>query len=559
MAALVRLAAQLTHALRREALLESPYLSFRPVAADFAAFFSLLLGSPEHVPNPYTRGELALALAAFVPARGDPWWPVPAPADETGGGAAPRVPADPPPLHLHLVAADAQREPALCGTVRSLLSLYTTIGHTGRLGNHRDKLPFRAAIVAMLECLVSAAGSPHCAALAALAADARDGPGLVSDFLNEFINDADFYLDEAVKLVGDVKDDVGRVQRGEARVQHPDRERPGRFLDNDALQRSWLRGIRFELRSAGEQLRVLALLATASDGVTHALLSRRLRARTARFLNSLANTLLGPRRAALRLPPELMQQAGFRPRDLLVDFAAVLGRVAAAGPRCGAEPGEEGGTRWASRDGGTDAGPGAAVAGDDAGGGGGGGGDDASGGGGGAGSGDDLLAAALVGANAFLLQNFAEAPRVLLDPRQAEGRGHAQRLLVQRLAAQLQWLHRRLEVEGGRAAELADLLGELPDACMDPITADLLEDPVLLPASRQIMHRPAILQQLLVDAQDPFTRTPLAAADLVELPRVRDAVRAWVAAKRAGGSGEAEEAAVARERAAAEEAAKAKK
>ena len=81
----------------------------------------------------------------------------------------------------------------------------------------------------------------------------------------------------------------------------------------------------------------------------------------------------------------------------------------------------------------------------------------------------------------------------------------------------------------------------------------LMDDPVLLPTSRMIMQRSVIVQQLQGgDKKDPFTKTDLTADDFIELPAMKDAVRAWVRARQAGADGAAELAVVEREKAEAE-------
>ena len=58
--------------------------------------------------------------------------------------------------------------------------------------------------------------------------------------------------------------------------------------------------------------------------------------------------------------------------------------------------------------------------------------------------------------------------------------------------------------------EAADAdLGEIPDEFLDPLMFTLMEDPVILPKSRQIMDRSTIRSHLLSDPNDPFNRQPL--------------------------------------------------
>ncbi|ORZ17040.1 ubiquitin elongating factor core-domain-containing protein [Absidia repens] len=58
-------------------------------------------------------------------------------------------------------------------------------------------------------------------------------------------------------------------------------------------------------------------------------------------------------------------------------------------------------------------------------------------------------------------------------------------------------------------AEEEEELGEAPDEFLDPIFFSLMEDPVLLPTSGNIVDRSTIRAHLLSDNRDPFNRAPL--------------------------------------------------
>jgi ubiquitin conjugation factor E4 B len=77
-------------------------------------------------------------------------------------------------------------------------------------------------------------------------------------------------------------------------------------------------------------------------------------------------------------------------------------------------------------------------------------------------------------------------------------------------------------------SEEADL-GEYPDEYTDPLMATLMEDPVILPISRQIVDRSTIMSHLLSDAQDPFNRTPLKIEDVLPNDALREEIKAWKA------------------------------
>ena len=83
------------------------------------------------------------------------------------------------------------------------------------------------------------------------------------------------------------------------------------------------------------------------------------------------------------------------------------------------------------------------------------------------------------------------------------------------------------------AKEVADNeeadLGEIPDEYTDPLMATLMEDPVILPISRQVVDRSTIMSHLLSDAQDPFNRTPLKIEDVLPNDALREEIKAWKA------------------------------
>jgi ubiquitin conjugation factor E4 B len=78
-----------------------------------------------------------------------------------------------------------------------------------------------------------------------------------------------------------------------------------------------------------------------------------------------------------------------------------------------------------------------------------------------------------------------------------------------------------------------------PDEFLDPLTCALMRDPVALP-SGHVVDRATILQQLLTDARDPFSRAPLAEEDLAPAPELAARIGAWVAAQRAARRGGAD-------------------
>ncbi|CAN9284790.1 unnamed protein product [Alternaria alternata] len=72
-------------------------------------------------------------------------------------------------------------------------------------------------------------------------------------------------------------------------------------------------------------------------------------------------------------------------------------------------------------------------------------------------------------------------------------------------------------------------LGEIPDQYLDPILASLMEDPVTLPVSKQIVDRGTIQAHLLSDPHDPFNRTPLKIEDVIPNDELREEIQNWKA------------------------------
>lgn len=76
--------------------------------------------------------------------------------------------------------------------------------------------------------------------------------------------------------------------------------------------------------------------------------------------------------------------------------------------------------------------------------------------------------------------------------------------------------------------EEADL-GDIPDEYLDPLLASLMEDPVILPKSRQTLDRSTVRSHLLSDPHDPFNREPLSIDDVIPNDALREEIQKWKA------------------------------
>lgn len=82
-------------------------------------------------------------------------------------------------------------------------------------------------------------------------------------------------------------------------------------------------------------------------------------------------------------------------------------------------------------------------------------------------------------------------------------------------------------LEAKRILDQAEVdLGDIPAEFEDPIMGELMRDPVLLP-SKHIVDRSTIVQHLLSDAKDPFTRQPMTVEDVVPETELKQRIERW--------------------------------
>mmetsp|Transcript_17081 Transcript_17081/g.16951 ORF Transcript_17081/g.16951 Transcript_17081/m.16951 type:complete len:692 (-) Transcript_17081:29-2104(-) len=74
---------------------------------------------------------------------------------------------------------------------------------------------------------------------------------------------------------------------------------------------------------------------------------------------------------------------------------------------------------------------------------------------------------------------------------------------------------------------IEDKLGEIPDEFLDPISCELMRNPVILPSGTRI-DRPTIVRHLLSDQHDPFSRAPLKVEELIEDTDLKERINSWI-------------------------------
>ncbi|KJZ71959.1 hypothetical protein HIM_08639 [Hirsutella minnesotensis 3608] len=86
-------------------------------------------------------------------------------------------------------------------------------------------------------------------------------------------------------------------------------------------------------------------------------------------------------------------------------------------------------------------------------------------------------------------------------------------------------------VEAKQQLEQAEIdLGDIPPEFEDPIMGELMKDPVLLP-SNHVVDRSTIVQHLLSDPKDPFTRQPMTVDDAIPQTELKERIEQWRADK----------------------------
>ncbi|KAM0790391.1 hypothetical protein ACM66B_003273 [Microbotryomycetes sp. NB124-2] len=78
-----------------------------------------------------------------------------------------------------------------------------------------------------------------------------------------------------------------------------------------------------------------------------------------------------------------------------------------------------------------------------------------------------------------------------------------------------------------------DASGDVPDEYLDPLTYEIMRDPVVLPSSKAIVDRSTIKQHFLSDPTDPFNRAPLNWESIVDAVELKAQIDAFLADRKA--------------------------
>ena len=87
------------------------------------------------------------------------------------------------------------------------------------------------------------------------------------------------------------------------------------------------------------------------------------------------------------------------------------------------------------------------------------------------------------------------------------------------------------EEQKANAAKEEEIFDDVPDEFQDPITAEIMEDPVILP-SGQVCDRSVIQRHLLTDETDPFSRAKCTVEMLKPHDALKQQIEQWRREKR---------------------------
>ena len=69
---------------------------------------------------------------------------------------------------------------------------------------------------------------------------------------------------------------------------------------------------------------------------------------------------------------------------------------------------------------------------------------------------------------------------------------------------------------------------DAPEEFFDAMMYTLMEDPVMLPSSKQVVDRSTIARHLLSSQTDPFNREPLTMEGVTSMPELKKKIEEWV-------------------------------
>ena len=463
--------------------------------AEVVALIVTLVASPGHVRNPFARAQLAQLLHD---------WLLPG-EDGGGGGGGQRPRRDSTAGASGAVAGLVASDPLAAGRlVPSLMALYADIEHTARNAAFVEKFGVRLAISRLLAHLWDLPS--HRPAWRAAAAEGAGSGGKQAQapplppgspyaatstygrFMHHLVTDATYLLDDAMLRLARLAEHERGVADAAGWAALPATARDER----EAAAQADAQAVPGYLDLASACIATIGF--TTSDPATASpWLSRAMVGRTAEALNYFLKHLAGPGRRGLRVAdPGALH---WRPKEMLASLAAVYVNLARAAAASGGDAGMA------------------------------------------------TLAAALASdTRSFSADLLPAAAEVLAAfDLLSEADLGALAGLADAAAAAVAGGPGAAGATAAAAAAALSAAADAPDEFLDPLTCDLMEDPVRLPSSGQVLDRACVERLLLSDGVDPFNKAPLRLEDCVPQADLRARIADWKAARAAVAEGGVEE------------------
>ncbi|KAK9806446.1 hypothetical protein WJX73_007867 [Symbiochloris irregularis] len=273
---------------------------------EIALFLLVFLASPQHVRNPYLRSKLAEVLLVWLPHEDE--------QDNGRFGFRNRRSAA-----SSTVASLFEGHPMVQQhMVRSLIQLYVDMEHTGRNTAFYEKFSTRHSIGQILSYLWNIPA--HQEAWKALARE-QGGRGLYMRFCHHLETDSIHLLDEAMKLLPEIKELERALADEAAWAAQPEEQ----AREREATLQQHTRSIRADLDLAAMAVNVMRF---STQDITATWLLPEAVPRIASMLNYFLMHLTGPGRRKLKLKDP--EHYHWRPKELLASICDIyvhLGRA----------------------------------------------------------------------------------------------------------------------------------------------------------------------------------------------------------------------------------------
>lgn len=273
---------------------------------ELMSFFTVFLGSPAYVKNPYLRGKMVEALHSYMPPED--------PGEGSAGGAASwrRRRTHALSSQTELATLFEVHPLVVQNMVKSLIELYIDIEFTDRHNVFYEKFTTRYQIGEVLAHLWNL--PQHRAAWQAVA---RDHPKLYVRFINMMINDSQHLLQEALETLPRVQETERLMEDAPAWAALPAAEREDRQSALQQHQR--VLGSDFYLASVC----VRTMQYTSEDrAVAPLFFQAEVRDRMARILDFFLKYLTVPEERK-KLKVKDPERYNWRPKELIAQLAAI--------------------------------------------------------------------------------------------------------------------------------------------------------------------------------------------------------------------------------------------